>query len=176
MRVAPTSLTLRRAFLFDDWSSGAAPIGAPQSRLNPLPAPLRHLFRLNMSTVDGRLLCGSQEQELLLFLRSAGIRPGRIDELLKLLDGEDVDTVSDLALLHLERCLPQVTAHKIREALDNRERSLCAAVTGGGHFSSRTVLHSTGPWTRLTSSNTKRALGRAMRWTRPASAAHHSCV
>ena len=72
-----------------------------------------------MSIVDGRL-CGSQEHELLRFLLSAGIKPGRVGDLLALLDREDVDSVNDLALLDLERCFTQVTASKIRKALDNQ--------------------------------------------------------
>ena len=73
-----------------------------------------------MSIVDGRL-CGLQEPELLRFLLSAGIKPGRVGDLLALLDREDVDDVNDLALLDLERCFTQVTAAKIRKALDSQE-------------------------------------------------------
>ena len=79
-----------------------------------------------MSIVDGRL-CGSQEPELLRFLLSAGFSPGRVGEILAQLDREDVDSVDDLALLDLERCLTQVAAGKIRRALDSQERDLCAA-------------------------------------------------
>ena len=64
--------------------------------------------------------CGSQEHELLRFLLLAGINPGRVGDLLALLDREDVDSVNDLALLDLERCFTQVTASKIRKALDSQ--------------------------------------------------------
>ena len=76
-----------------------------------------------MSVVDGKL-CGLQKEELLRFLLSEKFFFGA---LLEQLDSEEVDGVEDLGLLDLERCFEQVTACKIRKALDSQEKGLYAS-------------------------------------------------